>query len=213
MTEKNILNKTLSSITKKSLQKNGFLVREAENKAEAITILKELIDKNAIIGYGGSRTLDEIGFHTVFSIRDYPNLLDRNIPDISVEVKQSIQKRTLSAEIFISSANALTTNGDLILIDKWGNRNAAATYGPKKRIFVIGTNKITSSLDEGLQRARNIAAVQNNIRFNTGNPCTTKGHCVQCDSKDRLCSVTTIISKCQPVNSAIILLINEDLGF
>lgn len=208
-----ILNKTITSITKKALIKNGFDVKEAKNRAEAIEILRDIIEQDAIIGYGGSRTLDEINFHNVFNKKDYPNLLDRNIKDITPEQKLAVQRESLSADYFVCSVNSMTADGQLILIDKWGNRNAAATFGPKKRIFVTGWNKITSSLDEALKRASDKAAVLNNIRFNTGNPCTSKCRCMNCDSEERLCSVTTIISRCQPVSSAVVILIEENLGF
>jgi L-lactate utilization protein LutB len=207
------LNEKLLEITKKSLIKNGFEVIEAKNKTVAIEILKEIIRKDSIIGTGGSRTLEEIGFHKIFTTKDYPNFLDRNTPNISFDAQKSIQKRSLTADFFVCSANSITTDGQLILIDYTGNRNAAATYGPEKRIFVLGWNKITTSFENGLKRASNTAAVLNNIRFNMSNPCTTVGYCVNCDSKDKLCRVKTIISKCEPAGSAIVLFVKEDLGF
>jgi L-lactate utilization protein LutB len=214
MTEENLkLHKLLVDVTKKNLTKNGFEVISADSGIEALEVLKKIIHKEASIGFGGSRTLEQIGFHSFFTMKEYPNLLDRNDPDISADTQISIQKRSLTADFFVCSANSITSDGQLILIDYNGNRNAGATYGPGKRIFVVGWNKIATSLENGLNRASNTAAVLNNIRFNMKNPCTTVGYCVNCDSKDKLCRVKTIISRCEPINSAIVLLINEDLGF
>ncbi|HOV13183.1 MAG TPA: lactate utilization protein [Spirochaetota bacterium] len=214
MTDENIkMRKILSDITKKSLLKNGFEVIQVNSKEDAIDSLKKIINKDAVIGFGGSRTLEQIGFHSIFTKNDYPNLLDRDEPNISADMKKMIQKRALTADFFVCSANSITTDGQLILIDYTGNRNAGATYGPEKRIFVLGWNKITTSIDNGLKRASNTAAVLNNIRFNMSNPCTVVGYCVNCDSKDKLCRVKTIISRCEPAGSAVVILVNEDLGF
>jgi len=60
---------------------------------------------------------------------------------------------------------------------------------------------------------KNKAAVLNNIRFNTKNPCVEAGKCCNCKNEESLCSVTTIISKSQPPKSIIVFLINEELGF
>ena len=95
----------------------------------------------------------------------------------------------------------------------WGNRCGAMTYGPKKKIFIVGRNKITHDLPSAIQRAKDTASVLNNIRFNGNNPCTVSGKCMDCNSKDRICSVTTIIHRCQPPKSILVMLINEDLGF
>ena len=93
MNDENLkLNEKLLEIAKKSLIKNGFEVIEAKNKIEAIEMLKNIIAKDATIGTGGSRTLEEIGFHKIFTTKDYPNFLDRNVPDISSDAKKMIQK-------------------------------------------------------------------------------------------------------------------------
>jgi hypothetical protein len=183
-----------------------------------------MISKESIIGFGGSKTLIEIGFFDHFTKQKYTNLLDRNDPELSWEERNLIQIKALSSDFFVCSANAVSSDGKLLLIDKMGNRNAAATYGPKKRIFIAGRNKITVDADissqgkntlpvKAFDRAKNKASVLNNMRFDTKNPCTIQGYCSDCTGKNRLCSVTTIIERAFPVGSALVMLINEDLGF
>ena len=119
----------------------------------------------------------------------------------------------LLSDVFLCSVNAISQTGDLVLIDKWGNRNAALTFGPKKRIVIAGINKITPNLQTAIDRVKNKASILNNIRFNTQNPCMTIGKCCNCDREERLCSITTIISKSQPIKSIIVFLVKEELGF
>jgi L-lactate utilization protein LutB len=197
----------------KVFEKNGFDVLIADNRNDALEILKKKISIKSSIGTGGSRTLEQIGFFDYFTKERYPDFLDRQTPDQPPEVEREIQRRILTADYFLCSANAVTTEGHLILIDYTGNRNAAATYGPNQRIFVVGQNKITTSLEKGMERASNIAAVLNNIRFNTSNPCVAAGRCVQCERENKLCRITTILSRCQPAGTGTVLLVREDLGF
>jgi len=213
MNEKSKLNNLILNKTKESLLKNFFEAKIINNKDDIINELHQLINKNDIIGYGGSKSLDEIGFFNHFNKKNYPNLLDRNDPNLTPEEKKELQNKALTADVFLCSANALSQTGELILIDKWGNRNGAMTYGPKKRIFITGVNKIVLTLNEAIERAKNEASVLNNIRFDTKNPCTINGRCMDCNSTSRICSITTIIHRCQPPKSIVILLVDETLGF
>ena len=211
--EQNRLNDSLIEKAKKAFERNGFDVLIADNRKEALDMLKQRIPKESSIGTGGSRTLEEIGFFEYFTQEHYPNFLDRQTLNLPPEVERKVQRRILTAEYFLCSANAVTTEGQIILIDYTGNRNAAATYGPDQRIFVVGWNKITTSLEKGMERARNTAAVLNNIRFNTSNPCVTVGHCVKCESANKLCRIITVLTRCQPPKTGTVLFIREDLGF
>ena len=104
-------------------------------------------------------------------------------------------------------------SGEMIFIDKNGNRNAAVTYGPKHVYLIVGRNKITDSAASALTRASDVAAVKNNLRFDTGNPCTLVGRCLDCESDSRLCGVTTVLQRCVPEKTKTVILVNEDLGF
>jgi len=213
MRELDCYNQILLTKTIENLRKNFFDAYYFFNREEVIKELKGIIQKDAVIGYGGSRTLEQLNFFEYFNKKDYPNLIDRRDSNLSFEQKRELQIKTLSSDIFLCSANAISQSGEFVLIDKWGNRNAALTFGPKKRIVIAGVNKITPDLESAIERAKNRASVLNNIRFNTKNPCVSGGKCFNCNNEERLCSVTTIISKCQPVRSIMVFLINEELGF
>jgi len=154
MKEKEAYNQILLKKTVENLKKNFFDVYVFNHKEEVIEKLKEIIRKKSIIGYGGSRTLEEIGFFEHFNKNDYPNLLDRRDSSLNFEQRRELQIKSLSSDVFLSSANAISQSGDLVLIDKWGNRNAGLTFGPKKRIVIAGVNKITKDLESAIDRAK-----------------------------------------------------------
>lgn len=64
------------------------------------------------------------------------------------------------ADIFLSSANALTDDGILVNIDGNSISVSCIAQGPKKVIFIVGINKVSSDLDAAMKRARNVAAPQ-----------------------------------------------------
>lgn len=203
----------LLNIAAGKFAKKGFQVETFETSEEAVSWLKGEIKTTDVIGFGGSKTLEQIGFFKNFTKADYPNLLDRNAPNLTFDDKVDIWRKALTADVFLCSANGVSISGELILIDKNGNRNAAATFGPKKRIFVIGWNKLQRDFNAAMEYAKNVAAVQNNLRFQTDNPCTKAGKCLNCNTSDGLCFVTTTITHAVQAFPAILLIIKEDLGF
>lgn len=203
----------LLNIAAGKFAKKGFQVETFDTSEEAVNWLKGEIKITDVIGFGGSKTLEQIGFFKNFTKADYPNLLDRNAPNLTFDDKVDIWRKALTADVFLCSANGVSVSGELILIDKNGNRNAAATFGPKKRIFVIGWNKLQRDFNSAMEYAKNVAAVQNNLRFQTDNPCTKAGKCLNCNTSDGLCFVTTAITYTVHTFPAILLIIKEDLGF
>ena len=103
----------------------------------------------------------------------------------------------------------------MINIDGTGNRIAGSLFGHIKVYFLIGTNKIESSLEKSIFRARNIAAPMNAKRLKLKTPCAIDGDkCYNCSSADRICNALTIYyKKMRNVKDVEIILIDEELGF
>jgi hypothetical protein len=213
MKERVQLNDILLQGTMASLREKGFEVVCADTCQEALNVLAEVIPSSASIGVGGSRTLDQIEFFSRFNVKHYPNFIDRYEKGISPETKREREILALSADVFVSSCNAVSRTGELVLIDGGGNRCGGMTFGPKKRIVVAGVNKIAQDLSAAMTRAHDTASVMNNLRFGTGNPCTATGRCMDCSSTKRICNITTILHRAIPAGSVLVLLVKEDLGF
>ena len=213
MNEKSSLKDIIVTKTAAALRKNFFQVYIAETAKDALDYLEKTIPLDSSIGFGGSRTLEEIGFFDKFTKQKYPNLFDRNDKALSAEQKRLLQINALGADFFVSSCNAMTKTGELIFIDMWGNRCGGMTYGPKTRIVVASWNKITDDLLSALDRQKNTASVLNNIRFDTKNPCTVSGECSDCSSENRICGVTTVLHRSFPKESVHVIIVKEVLGF
>ena len=97
-------------------------------------------------------------------------------------------KDAMTADVYVSSANALAESGEIINIDGRGNRVAGTLYGAERLYLVIGKNKLAPTFEDALWRARNIAAPKNAKRLGVKTPCAIRGdHCYDCSSPERIC--------------------------
>ena len=103
-----------------------------------------------------------------------------------------IRKSQMTSDLFLSSVNAVTLNGELVNIDGIGNRVNSTVFGPGKVILVAGYNKIVDDVQEGIKRIKNVAAPLNARRLNIDVPCAKLGKCVDCNSPNRICRVIVI---------------------
>jgi L-lactate utilization protein LutB len=201
--------------TAKSLEKNGFSVLRASNRNEAVAQILALIPEGSVVGIGGSLTLRQIGLPEVlekrgFQVADHWKAVERKAPPEEIS---RIRKLHGNSDVFLTSTNALTEKGELVNTDGAGQRVAAMIFGPKRVIVVAGVNKIVKDLDAAFERIKSYAAPINAFRLDKKTPCAQSGVCTDCDSKARICNVTTIIHKKPQVADMCIVLIDEQLGY
>ena len=116
------------------------------------------------------------------------------------------------ADSYITGANAISEDGEILNIDGRGNRLSAQLFGHKKVYIVSGVNKLCPNFDSALYRARNTAAVENCKRFDNNTPCKLDGKCHDCRSKERICNALVVLWGPMMGMSAEVVLIDEELG-
>ena len=202
----------LGQRTVKALEANHFKARYHENSQHALDELLQEIPPEAIVGIAGSATLQEIGLIEALEKRGQ-KLLNHNKPRLSPEESLAIRRSQLTCDVFLTSSNALTLNGELVNVDGSGNRVAAMTFGPKKVFVIAGANKIVPDITAAQERIRLYAAPINNKRLERPNPCLISGQCQDCKGSSRICTTTSILHK-KPLSSDIsVVIIGEELGF
>jgi hypothetical protein len=172
-----------------------------------------MIPEGSTVFRCGSMSAVEMGLWE--GIRAIPGVevIDPYRPELSPEEGLEQRRRGLTADIMISSSNAITLNGILVNLDGMGNRIAALAFGPKKVILVVGMNKVSPDLDSALKRVKHYAAPLNSIRLNSPNPCTETGLCSDCRTPSRICNMWSIIEG-QAVKDRIhVKLVGEALGY
>lgn len=186
-----------------ALKSNGFDVSYFDSREEALQFILPECESAESISNGGSMTLDELGLFRIFEEKKYP-YFNYSTP--------ANRPRSLTVDLYFTSSNAVTVDGELINIDGTGNRVAALCYGPKKVFVVVGTNKIVSNQQEGIDRILNLSAPLNAIRLKKHVPCTITGHCVDCNSPERICRNLVITSRPLPGRIHVVF-VDEMLGF
>jgi L-lactate utilization protein LutB len=204
----------------KNLKANNMEAFYVEKKEDVAALVKSLLIKGETISCGGSVTLSECGVMELMRSGDYV-FLDRAVPGLTPQDIKDIYRKTFSANAFLTSANALTQDGELVNVDGNGNRVSAITFGPDKVICIVGINKIVANVEEGFKRVKNVAAPKNAVRLNSNTPCKTLGHCIYpdgdiatgCKSPDRLCAHYTVEGFQRIKNRIKVIICGETLGY
>ncbi len=180
----------------------------AANKAEALNKALVLIPEGASVAMGGAMSAHEIGLVTALKAGNY-NFVDRD----ANKDKRAAMLAAYDADVFLSSANAMTQDGILVNIDGNANRVSAIAQGPRMVLFIVGMNKVCDDLDGAMKRARNVAAPINAQRFALSTPCAKTGACMDCKSPDTICCQFLITRFSRHKDRIHVILVNENLGF
>lgn len=204
--------KNLANLTMKNLEKRHFQCHYCKTAQEAVAFASELVPAGSTVSFGGSMTFSDSGMADALKQRSDITLLDRSQAGSPEEVKE-IYHKSLNADYYFMSSNAITSEGELVNIDGTGNRLAALIYGPEHVIILAGMNKVCPTLGDAISRVKNVASPKNASRLNRNTPCASTGLCGNCLSPDCICSHTVITRKSAPEKRIKVILIGESLGY
>jgi hypothetical protein len=196
-----------------ALGQNGFTAVYCRSAREAHDYIISHGRDAASVGFGGSRTIVDLGVEQVFAGQG-KEILNHGMPGLEPGQKMEIMRRQLTCDLFLTSANAVTLSGRLVNIDGNGNRVAALTFGPRRAIVVAGRNKLVDGdLAAAIHRVKNIAAPPNARRLNCNTPCAKTGFCADCNSPERICRILHVMDRKPRPADLHVLIVNEDMGF
>ncbi len=201
-------NELLANTVIKGLSSRNMCGYYAENAEEAVKIALGLIPEGSTVTMGGAMSAHEIGLVDAIKNGNY-TFIDRD----AYEDKRAAMLMAYDADVFLSSANAMTNDGVIVNIDGNANRVSAIAQGPKKVVMIVGMNKICDDVDGAMKRARNVAAPINAQRFGLNTPCTKTGACANCKSPDTICCQFLITRFSRHAGRIHVILVNEVLGF
>lgn len=210
-TAKEVFYEKRGQLLVKNLKSRHFDACYCADKISALEKALEWIPEGSTVGWGGTMTAQQIGLLDAVRQGKY-NCIDRNSCKTPEEKKQA-ELDCFACDTFITSANAVSIDGQMVNIDGIGNRLAAIVYGPKNVLVVVGMNKVEDTLDAAVNRARTIAAPQNQQRFDNCTPCTVTGMCADCKSQDSICNQILVTRLCKPAGRIRFIVVGEDLGF
>ena len=192
----------------KGLESRNMSGYFASSKEEALKLAMVLIPTGSSVTMGGAMSAHEIGLVRELKEGNY-NFIDRD----EYEDKRAAMLAAYDADVFLSSANAITEDGILVNIDGNANRVSAIAQGPKKVVFIVGMNKVCPDVDSALKRARNVAAPINAQRFGLNTPCCKTGSCMDCKSPATICCQFLVTRFSRHAERIHVILVNDSLGF
>jgi L-lactate utilization protein LutB len=178
---------------------------------EAKRYLLQQIPPGATVGIGNSQTLKNMEMTRALCEKSH-TVYDKTFGKTPEEVK-TLKRQALLTDVYISGANAVSADGQIVNIDHSGNRVAALAYGPERVFIVVGKNKVTPTYEEALYRARNTAAPLNARRAGYQPPCTVVGRCTDCHSTERVCFNLSVIEGQHEKHRMMLLIVDEEEGF
>ena len=147
-------NEKKAELMVKALQSREFDVELINNLEAARNRILELIPERASVAVGGSVTLEEMGLLSYLREGNY-YFYDRYL-DVPFDEKVKIYRESITADYLITSVNAVTENGELVLSDSSGNRISSLVFGACHAIVVIGCNKLVKNIEAAFERIREI---------------------------------------------------------
>lgn len=212
MTPKKIYYENLADTLIDKFNKRGIEGYYCDNAEEALLTAKRFLTPGCAVSWGGSQTLIEIGLLEALSTSSDYILYDRDKAK-TPEERLQIYSKTVTADYYFMSSNAITLDGQLVNIDGGGNRVACLITGPKNVIVIAGMNKIATDVDAAIDRVRNMATPPNTVRLGRRTPCAETGKCSNCLVEDCICNQIVITRRSGIPGRIKVILVGEELGF
>ena len=210
------------------LQKMNVNAIYTPTRDKALAAVMGMIPEGAKVARGDSVSVDQVGVIDELKKRNRNEVIDsferdaEGWPVLNDQDKHQAQKEAFFADVFITSANAVTLDGKVVSTDGLGNRVAPVIFGPEKVVLVIGANKIVKDLESALKRIHEVAAPINAKRHVLKHhrsefeqlPCVVTGVCSDCNHEWRICRYTIIIegSMVRDKDRINVVLVGEELG-
>ena len=201
-------NELLAQTVIKGLESRNMTGYYAADKQEACEKALQIIGEGSTVTMGGAMSAIEIGLVDALVNGNY-DFIDRS----KFDDPRAAMLAAYDADVFLSSANAITNDGILVNIDGNANRVSAIAQGPRKVVFIVGMNKVCDDVDGAMKRARNVAAPTNAQRFDLSTPCAKTGACFDCKSPDTICCQFLITRFSRHVGRIHVIMVNDNLGF
>lgn len=139
--------------TAEILRKNGIEVFIAENGEEAKKKVFELIPEGAEVMNNASATLDAIGVSKEIMESGKYTAVRKMITDIKDEKqRREFRRKSASVDYDVGSVNAVTEDGQLVIVSNTGSQIAPIASAAAHVILVVSTQKIVKNLDEAFRR-------------------------------------------------------------
>lgn len=145
------VNKTMAALTER-----GWLPELVATRTEALERIKALIPAGASVMNGSSRTLEEIGFIPFLKSgkHGWHNLHATILVEQDPAKQAELRKQSVLSDFYLGSAHAIAASGEIVVASNSGSQLPHLVYTSPNLILVVGSQKITLTLDMAIRRVQ-----------------------------------------------------------
>lgn len=136
-----------------ALETHGITTTVVADRAAAKAFVLGLLPEKAEVMNMNSVTLDEIGLSDAIVNSGTYHAVRKTFAEMNKDT-QAVEMRKLGAgaEWVVGSVHAVTEQGNVLIASASGSQLPAYAYGSMHVIWVVGTQKIVSSVEDGMKR-------------------------------------------------------------
>jgi LUD domain len=135
-----------------NLRARNFDVVVVQTGAEAKAEVLKRIPEGVRIHSGKSKTLEDIGLFDTLMSDEYDFVRKQTMKLDRITQRREMVRLGATPDLMISSVQAVTEAGQLVVVSASGSQIGAVSTGAEKLILVIGSQKIVPNLDAAFQR-------------------------------------------------------------
>lgn len=187
-----------------ALKARNINVELVTTKEDALRKINKMIPPEREVMTGGSTTLDQIGFTELLKSgkHTWKNLKDQILSEKDPVKQMELRKKSVTSEYFLGSVHAVAETGEILIVNATGSSIPSNAYSSDNVIWIVGTQKIVSTLEEGFKRMREYCVPLEDKRMKSiGYPGTTIGKILIFERE---------INENRKIN---LIFVNEKLGF
>ena len=142
--------------TIEALKARGMDAMVAETHEEALEKLSSLVPDGSEVFAVTSETLDAIGFTQLVTVGNRYRSVGALIGAAKTPEERSELQRTVGTtpEYVVGSVQAVAETGEVVVASASGSQMGSYTFGAKRVIWVVGTQKIVPTLEDAMARTR-----------------------------------------------------------
>jgi L-lactate utilization protein LutC len=187
-----------------ALKARNINVELVTNKEDALRKINKMIPPGREVMTGSSTTLDQIGFTELLKSGKHPwkNLKDQILSEKDPVKQMDLRKKSVTSEYFLGSVHAVAETGEILDVSATGSQIGSYAFCSDNVIWIVGTQKIVSTLEEGFKRIHeHVVPLEDKRMKSIGYPGTTIGKILIFERE---------INENRKIN---LIFVNEKLGF
>ena len=153
--------------TVEALRTRGIKVTLVGTGAEARAKVHEIIPAGATIMSGLSQTLQEIGLEEQLINKQHPwiNLKDEILAEKDPARQMELRIKSTLSPWYLGSVQAIAETGEILVASGSGSQLPSYSFTSPNLVWVVGSQKITPTLEDGLRRIHEYSLPLEHVRM------------------------------------------------